>query len=60
MQRGDLIRINGFKNGESIVAIVLFVGKEAVEIYNTSTQSRVWINNFIHSSYLEVLCKSET
>jgi hypothetical protein len=56
MQVGDLIR----NNRENYVAIVLFVGEEAMEIYRPSSQSRVWLNNFIYRTDLEVLCKSET
>ena len=55
MQVGDLI----MHTKDNFVAIVLFVGKEAIEVYKPTNQSRVWINNFIHSSYLEVLCKSD-
>ena len=56
LEVGDLIR----NNRENYVAIVLFVGEEAMEIYRPSSQSRVWLNNFIYRTDLEVLCKSET
>ena len=56
MKVGDLIR----NNRENYVALVLFVGEEAIKVYKPSTDSRVWLNNFIYRTDLEVLCKSET
>ena len=55
MQVGDLIMHNGW----GTVGIVLFVGEEAIKVLQPSTQKIVWINNFIWSSDLEVLCKSD-